>query len=86
MDKQLLVQSDGLGLVARGAGTTSNVLYFHGDTLWTACSGDSRAVLGKWPEGGKAKGIVAEDLGMVPPHMHSNRDPPRVLRTKRCGT
>ena len=35
--------------------------------------------------GWRGSGIVAEDLGIVPPHMHSNRDPPRVLRTKRCA-
>ena len=47
-----------LGPLARGAGTTSNILYFYGDKLWTACSGDSRAVLGRWVGGGKVKGKV----------------------------
>jgi len=47
-----------LGNFAKGAGSTSNVLYFHGTTLWTACSGDSRAVLGRWAGGGKAKGSI----------------------------
>ena len=35
--------------------------------------------------GWRGDGIVAEDLGIVPPDMHSNRDPPRVLRTKHCA-
>ena len=62
MDRELLGDAV-LGPVSRGAGTTSNILYFHGEKLWTACSGDSRAVLGRYSGGGKAKGqVVAVDL------------------------
>ena len=46
MDKDLLSSPD-LGQTARAAGTTSNVLYFKGNSLWVACSGDSRAVMGQ---------------------------------------
>ena len=53
MDKQMLSSPD-LGATARGAGTTSNVLYFNGDKLWVACSGDSRAIMGQ-RAGGKIK-------------------------------
>jgi len=62
MDEELLAHSS-LGQPARGAGTTSNILYFHGDRVFTACSGDSRAVLGCYGHGGKKKGkIIAKDL------------------------
>jgi len=46
MDKTLLSHPQ-LGEPASGAGTTSNVLYFHGNQVWIACSGDSRAVLSR---------------------------------------
>ena len=57
MDKELLASPD-LGPTARGAGTTSNVLYFNGETVYIACSGDSRAIMGK-RAGGK---VSAFDL------------------------
>jgi len=50
MDKVLLSHAT-IGPIARGAGTTSNVLYFKGDKLWAACSGDSRAVMGQVKKG-----------------------------------
>jgi protein phosphatase 2C family protein 2/3 len=57
LDKELLASPD-LGPTARGAGTTSNVLYFNGETVYIACSGDSRAIMGK-RAGGK---VSAFDL------------------------
>jgi protein phosphatase 2C family protein 2/3 len=57
MDKKLLSDPT-LGPVARGAGTTSNILYFWDTRLWVACSGDSRAVMGCW----KGGAIKAKDL------------------------
>jgi len=59
MDKTLLSHQT-IGPIARGAGTTSNVLYFKAKSLWVACSGDSRAVMGTI-KGGKC---VAVDLSM----------------------
>jgi protein phosphatase 2C family protein 2/3 len=56
MDQDLLSHSS-LGLVARGAGTTSNVLYFKGSKMYVACSGDSRAVMGRGKLGGKTEAI-----------------------------
>jgi len=44
--------------VGMGGGTTSNVLYFKGDDVWVACSGDSRAIKGE-RKGGQ---IYAVDL------------------------
>ena len=58
MDKHLLSHSV-LGRVARGAGTTSNVLYFTGSKLFVACSGDSRAVMGR---AGAGDSVVAVEL------------------------
>jgi len=46
MDKTLLNHPK-LASVARGAGTTSNILYCNGNKLWAACCGDSRAVMGR---------------------------------------
>ncbi len=57
MDKDLLSHSQ-IGPIARGAGTTSNVIYFKGDKMWVACSGDSRAIMGQQKKGN----IVAVDL------------------------
>jgi len=46
------------GKFARTCGCTSIIVYLKGDTLWSACSGDSRAVMG-----GTLKGrVVATDL------------------------
>ena len=50
MDKDL-INHHRIGHLARGAGSTSNVLYFRGDKLWVACSGDSRAVMGQQRRG-----------------------------------
>ena len=50
MDKDL-INHRRIGHLARGAGSTSNVLYFRGDKLWVACSGDSRAVMGQQRRG-----------------------------------
>ena len=55
MDRDLLSHPY-LANVARGAGTTSNVLYFRDNHVWVACSGDSRAVMGR-SEGGKIKAV-----------------------------
>ena len=41
---ELLLGSPELGRLAMTCGTTSTVCYFHGTDIWTACSGDSRAV------------------------------------------
>ena len=41
---ELLLGSPELGRLAMTCGTTSTVVYFHGTEVWTACSGDSRAV------------------------------------------
>ena len=57
MDKHLLTSSE-FAATARGAGTTSNILYFKGSKLFVACSGDSRAVMGQRVGGG----ITALDL------------------------
>lgn len=43
LDK-LLLNDPNVGRTAMNAGTTSNVLYMKGDTVWVACSGDSRAI------------------------------------------
>ena len=50
MDKALLSDAV-LGMCARSAGTTSNVLFFRDNELFTGCSGDSRAVLGRRKDG-----------------------------------
>ena len=47
-----------LGKVAMTCGTTSTVCYMHGPDIWTACSGDSRAVKGARKDGC----VVAHDL------------------------
>jgi len=47
-----------LGKLAMTCGTTSTVMYMHGAELWTACSGDSRAV-----KGARTNGVIeATDL------------------------
>lgn len=63
MDMEMLSHPS-LGQFARGAGTTSNILYFRKNQLWVACSGDSRAVLGRYESnGGQLKReMVAHDL------------------------
>jgi len=55
---ELLFAHPELGKLAMTCGTTSTVLYMHGSDIYTACSGDSRAVKGI-RKGGK---IEAEDL------------------------
>ena len=54
---ELLFAGD-LGKVAMTCGTTSTVCYMHGPDIWTACSGDSRAVKGMNRNGT----VVAADL------------------------
>lgn len=76
MDQDLLADPR-IGMIARGAGTTSNVLYLHGDRLWTACSGDSRAVLGQ-RQGGR---IYAVDLSRD----HKPDLPDEQRRIERAG-
>jgi len=76
MDKALLSHPQ-LGDQAAGAGTTSNVLYFRNNTLRTACSGDSRAVLGKRKDGK----IVAYDLS----HDHKPDLPLERKRIEKAG-
>lgn len=56
VDKAVLKKNG--GQFARSCGTTSTIVYINGSTLWAACSGDSRAVLGS-SKGGK---IRARDL------------------------
>jgi len=46
------------GRFARTCGCTSIIVYLHGTSLWSACSGDSRAVMGSSFHGE----IVAHDL------------------------
>jgi serine/threonine protein phosphatase PrpC len=46
------------GRFARTCGCTSIIVYLHGTSLWSACSGDSRAVMGSCVDGS----IVARDL------------------------
>lgn len=50
VDKHVL-DSEELGPISRSAGSTSNVLYFRGEELWVACSGDSRAIMGRRSDG-----------------------------------
>ena len=57
MDQALLGHPE-LGGIAHTAGTTASLLYLRGDSLHVACTGDSRAVMGR-VNGGK---IVAVDL------------------------
>lgn len=76
MDHVLLTHPK-LAPVARGAGTTSNVLYFNGNRVWVACSGDSRAVMGRMgPDG-----ITAVDLS----YDHKPDLPLERERIERCG-
>jgi len=56
LDKKLFASS--IGHIAMSCGTTSNVLYMKGDDVWSACSGDSRAI-----KATRTKGkVVAVDL------------------------
>jgi len=55
----LVLARDG-GEFAKECGTTSTVLYINGCTIWSACSGDSRAVMGST----KGGAIVARDLSV----------------------
>ena len=57
MDQALLGHPE-LGGIAHTAGTTTSMPYLRGDSLHVACTGDSRAVMGR-VNGGK---IVAVDL------------------------
>ena len=57
---ELLLGSPSLGKTAMTCGTTSTVCYLHGNDLWVACSGDSRAVKGSRRNGA----ILAEDLSV----------------------
>jgi len=57
---ELLLGSPDLGRLAMTCGTTSTVCYFQGTDIWTACSGDSRAVKGMRRNGE----IAAEDLSI----------------------
>lgn len=76
MDKQLL-SDPVLGSCARGAGTTSNVIYMKGSKVYVACSGDSRAVLGRY-KGDKIQGI---DLS----HDHKPDKPEEKARITKAG-
>jgi protein phosphatase 2C family protein 2/3 len=60
MDAQLDTANELLARISRTAGTTSTVAYLRGNSVWVACSGDSRAVLGSQKDGM----LVARDLSM----------------------
>jgi protein phosphatase 2C family protein 2/3 len=76
MDKDLLSHPT-LARIASSAGTTSNVLYFHGKQLWVASSGDSRAVLCRR----KGSAMEAVDLS----HDHKPDLPNERKRIEKAG-
>ena len=58
-DRELL--SGSLGPYAHTCGTTSIIVYIRGGACWTACSGDSRAVLGRLNRGRYEAVDLSED-------------------------
>eukprot|EP00316_Scyphosphaera_apsteinii_P008375 CAMPEP_0119310726 /NCGR_PEP_ID=MMETSP1333-20130426/19888_1 /TAXON_ID=418940 /ORGANISM="Scyphosphaera apsteinii, Strain RCC1455" /LENGTH=454 /DNA_ID=CAMNT_0007314961 /DNA_START=94 /DNA_END=1458 /DNA_ORIENTATION=+ len=58
IDHELLTGE--LGSIAQSCGTTSIIVYVKGSQLWTACSGDSRAIKG-FRSGGR---VAAQDLSV----------------------
>ena len=91
MDQDLLSHPM-MGRIARGAGTTSNVLYFSGKRLYVACSGDSRAVMGRASSGSKARAArrsaprASRPRALAPVPLHARARPalPPPLRARRC--
>ena len=75
VDRSVLRKAE--GRFALMCGCTSIIVYLQGRTLWTACSGDSRAVLGYSSKGSIRARDLSEDC--------KPDDPKEKKRIEKCG-